>query len=215
MKNYYALLPILFSSFPAFAASIQNDTPIIFNFPSKEVLFHGVFMPGQGNAKTQGLDAEIAARRNGIAHLNSFLASSCGQASVEKNEGVSGTPSWQAVVKSQGSEIFSNRVLKISLVAPVRDILKNMSKTNVKTLQTKDGQQIALKLPKMPASALKCGLITLTLGSRNVALNPLASSTDSNAKVVQLIADGSAGVKPAETVDREILENSSLLSQTE
>ncbi|NBW80498.1 hypothetical protein EBR21_01975 [bacterium] len=192
-------------------AEVKNDTNITFDFQGKQIQFYGIYTPSKSSQKTQGLDAEIVARRNGIAHLISFLTNSCeaGAQSDEDSEKAA-SPTWQGIVKSQGSEIYSNGVLKISLVAPIKDVLKGTAKKKSQALKAKDGSPLALKLPKMPASAVKCGMVNLTLGGRTVALNPLSGSSDSGAKVVNLSLDGSSAVKPAGASDIALLEGSNL-----
>lgn len=199
----------------AHAAEVKNETNITIDFQNRQIQFYGIYSPGKSNARAQGLEAEIVARRNGIAHLNTYLTRSCDGAAVDKSEEAAATPSWQTAVKSQGSEIYSNGVLKISLVAPLKEVLKNATKTKSVSLKTKDGSPIALRLPRVPASALKCGMLNLTLSGRSIALNPLSGSTESGAKVVNLTLDGSSSVKPAGASDLALLENSNLLSRSE
>ncbi len=187
------------------AADIKNNTNITIDFQGKQIQFYGIYSPEKSNSRAQGLDAEIVARRNGIAHLNTNLLSSCGT-SGEKTA----APSWQGVVKSQGSEIFSNGVLKISLVAPVKDVLKETSKKKAQTLKSKEGSPIALRLPKVSAKALKCGMLTVNVAGRTVALNPLSGSNDSGAKVVNLTVDGNV-LKPSGATDLALLESSNLM----
>lgn len=199
----------------AHAADVKNETNITIDFQNRQIQFYGIYSPGKSNARAQGLEAEIVARRNGIAHLNTYLTRSCDGATAEKTEEAAATPSWQTSVKSQGSEIYSNGVLKISLVAPLKEVLKNATKSKSSTLKTKEGTPIALRLPRLPASALKCGMLNLTLSGRTIALNPLSGSTESGAKVVNLTLDGSSSVKPAGASDLALLENSNLMSRTD
>jgi hypothetical protein len=199
-----------FTSIPSAQAEVKNDTAITFDFQGRQIQFYGIYTPSKSNQKAQGLDAEIVARRNGIAHLTSFLTNSCAGAQSGQDSENSASPSWQGVVKSQGSEIYSNGVLKISLVAPIKDVLKETVKKKSQSLKAKDGSPLALKLPKVPASVLKCGMLSLTLGGRTVALNPLSGSSDSGAKVVNLSLDGSSAVKPAGAGDLALLEGSNL-----
>ena len=187
------------------AADNKNNTNITIDFQSKQIQFYGIYAPEKSNTRSQGLDAEIVARRNGIAHLNTNLTSSCGSTGEK-----TAVPSWQGVVKSQGSEIFSNGVLKISLVAPIKDVLKETSKKKAQTLKSKEGSPIALRIPKVSAKALKCGMLTVNIAGRTVALNPLSGSNDSDAKVVNLTVDGNV-LKPSGATDLALLENSNLM----
>lgn len=212
-KIYFAAFAITSVAFlPAAAAAateIRNDTAITIDFQNRQIQFFGIYSPAKSSSRAQGLEAEIVARRNGIAHLTSQLTRGCGVAQNSKPNDTA-APSWQGVVKSQGSEIYANGVLKISLVAPLRDVLKASGKKST-SLKTKDGSPLALKLPRLPASALKCGVLTVSLGGKTVTLNPLSGSTDSGAKVVNLALDGASGLRPAGSADLALLENSNLL----
>lgn len=191
----------------ALAAEPQNDTKITFDLSSRQVQFFGIYSPDQGGKKA-GLDAEIAARRNGIMNLSARLKGSCGGAEATQSTG----PSWQGSVKSQGSEIFSNGVLKISLVAPMREVFKDVARTP-STLKTKDGSPIALRFPRLTLANFKCGLLSINIAGKSVSVNPLSSSSDSGAKVVNLEFDGSA-LRPSSAADVSLLENSNLFGAT-
>jgi len=191
------------------AADIKNNTNITVDFQGKQIQFYGIYAPEKSNSRAQGLDAEIVARRNGIAHLNTNLMASCGTTGEK-----TAAPSWQGVVKSQGSEIFANGVLKISLVAPIKDVLKETSKKKVQTLKSKEGSPIALRIPKVSTKALKCGMLTVNVAGRTVVLNPLSGSNDSGAKVVNLTVDGNV-FKPSSATDLALLENSNLMQSGE
>lgn len=193
----------------AAAADIKNNTAITIDFQNRQIQFFGIYSPAKSSSRAQGLEAEIVARRNGIAHLNSQLMRGCEVAQNGKSNDAA-APSWQGAVKSQGSEIYANGVLKISLVAPLRDVLKASGRKST-ALKTKDGSPLALKLPRLPATALKCGVLTVSLGGKTVTLNPLSGSTDSGAKVVSLALDGASGLRPAGSADLALLENSNLL----
>lgn len=202
-------LGVLLCCTEARAADLKNPTSITFDFQNRQIQFYGIYAPAKSSARAVGLDAEIVARRNGIAHLSQYLTQSCGGSETDAQK--IATPSWQAAVKSQGSEIFSNGVLKIALVAPVKDVLKETSGKKAQTLKAKDGTPLALKLPKVPASMLKCGFVNITLGDRTIALNPLSGSSDSAAKAVSFSLQGGT-LKPATSADVALLENSNLMN---
>ncbi|MEN9809327.1 MAG: hypothetical protein RLZZ488_894 [Pseudomonadota bacterium] len=204
-----ALTSITLLPVSASAAEIKNETAITLDFQNRQIQFFGIYSPAKSSARAQGLEAEIVARRNGIAHLNSQLTRGCeGTQNSKPND--TAVPSWQGAVKSQGSEIYANGVLKISLVAPLRDVLKSSGKKS-NALKSKDGSPLALKLPRLPVTALKCGVLNVSLGGKSVNLNPLSGSTESGAKVVNLSLDGASGLRPASSADLALLENSNLL----
>ncbi|NBX17440.1 MAG: hypothetical protein EBR09_08755 [Proteobacteria bacterium] len=204
---------VLFSA-SAFAADVKNDTKITFDLQSRQIQFYGVYAPAGGSSRTLGLEAEIAARRNGIAHLSSFLATQCGNKTSEQAAEKMNPPVWQAVVKSLGSEIFANGVLKIALVAPMKDVLKDSAKKKGVRLKTNDGVPLALKFPKVTGRAVKCGLVSLNIGGRTVELNPLSVSSEAGAKIVNLTVDG-VQLKPAGAAELALLENSNLVKSVD
>lgn len=203
-----AFISAMSASVATATSEIRNDTAITFDFQNKQIQFFGIYSPGKSSPRAQGLEAEIAARRNGIAHLNAQLMRGCEAGQSNKpNESVG--PSWQGAVKSQGSEIYANGVLKISLIAPMRDVLTTSGKKSL-TLKTKDGTPLALKFPRLTASSFKCGVLTLSLAGRTLPLNPLSGSNEIGAKVVNLALDGASKVRPAGSADLALLENSNL-----
>lgn len=191
------------------AAESRNNTKITFDFSLLQVQFFGIYSP-ETAGKLGGLEAEITARRNGIANLNSKLISVCNFGAAEQN---SSQPSWQGSVKSQGSEIFSNGVLKISLVAPLREVFKNTVR-KPSTLKSNDGSPLALKLPRLPIANMKCGLVSVNVGGKVIELNPLSGAFESGAKVVNLERVGEI-LEPASLADSSLLENSNLFASVE
>ncbi|MBM3382453.1 MAG: hypothetical protein FJY29_08440 [Betaproteobacteria bacterium] len=192
----------------AVAAEPKNDSKITVDFSLRQVQFFGIYAPYQGGKKG-GLDAEILARRNGIMNLSTRLKGSCGSAESAQTS----NPGWQGSVKSQGSEIYSNGVLKISLVAPLREVFKDIARKPA-TLRTKEGNPIALRFPRLTLASFKCGLLSVNVAGKTVNLNPLSSSSESGAKVVNLELDGSA-LRPTSAADVALLENSNLFGAPE
>ena len=200
----FAMIPCAAS-----AADSRNESKIILDYSLRQVLFFGVYAPENG-AKRGGLEAEIVARRNGIAYLNSKLKGSCMKSGAVVNESGTVTPTWQASVKSQGSEIFSNGVLKISLVAPMREVFKDVVKKPA-TLKTKEGTPISLKLPRLNLGDMNCGMLNVSVGGKTLAINPLSGSSEAGAKLVKL--EFSSGLlTPATSADANLLENSNLFA---
>jgi hypothetical protein len=192
----------------ATAAETKSDNKITIDFSSRQVQFFGIYSP-ELSGKRAGLDAEIAARRNGIMNLNARLKSSCGNTEASASSG----PDWQGSVKSQGSEIYSNGVLKISLVAPMREVFKDVAR-KPSTLKTKEGKPIALRFPKLTLANFKCGLLNVNVAGKTVALNPLSSSSESGAKVVNLEFDGNA-LRPASAAEVALIETSNLFAASD
>jgi hypothetical protein len=212
LLRFVAIVAAFISAFysnNSHAEELKNDTKITFDFSLRQVQFFGIYTPENGG-KRGGLEAEITARRNGIANLNSKLTSVCKSGATEQNTSL---PSWQGSVKSQGSEIFSNGVLKISLVAPLREVFKNVDRKPA-TLKTKGGSPLALKVPRLSLANIKCGLVSVSVGGKIIDLNPLSGASESGAKVVNLELVG-GNLKPASAEDASLLENSNLFASVE
>lgn len=212
-KVFLTLFALLFFSTPLqlFAQESKKETKITLDYASRQVQFFGVYSP-EGGAKRAGLEAEIVARRNGIAYLNSKLKGSCEKNLSSGIEAGTSAPNWQSSVKSQGSEIFSNGVLKISLVAPMREVFKDVAR-KPSVLKTKEGSPISLKLPSLTLANMNCGLVNLLVGGKTFTINPLSSSSEPGAKTVKL--EFSSGVLvPSSSVDSATLENSNLFAST-
>jgi hypothetical protein len=104
-------------------------------------------------------------------------------------------------------------VLKISLVAPLREVFKNVAR-KPSTLKTKDGSPLALKVPRLSLANIKCGLVSVSVGGKMIDLNPLSGAAESGAKVVNLELVG-GNLKPVSSVDASLLEASNLFASVE
>lgn len=202
------LLISLVSSIAGQAVAAKNETRINFDFVSRQVVFYGLFFP-QAEGKTDGLSAELFARRDGIAHLTAKLQESCSDASTAQGTTrPSSNAEWISSVRSQGSEIYTNGVLKISLTAPVREVFKEFPASSF-ALKSKSGTPLALRFPVIPLDQIRCGKLSLTVGTKKVDVNPFALSKDASAQVVRLSFEGNSLV-PSKPEDLKTLEESNL-----
>jgi len=203
-----SLCAMSLSSF--YGAAFANQTKINFDFVSRQVVFYGLYVPASEN-KADGLSAELYARRDGIAHLTSKLQESC--SNVPASEGSvrpSTNGAWISSVRSQGSEIYNNGVLKIFLTAPVREVFKEFPVSSFQ-LKSKSGTALALRFPVVPLEKMVCGKLSLTVGGKKVEVNPFALSKDSTAQSVKLTFQGNALI-PARAEDVKTLEESNLFA---
>jgi hypothetical protein len=184
-----------------------NETPVSLDMGARQIKFYGVYSPDPAG-KRGGLDAEILARRNGIANLQAKLSASCQKDGGGEGNKPFATPPWQGSVKSLGSEIYANGVLKIALVAPLRDVFKEAQQKPL-ALKSGSGSPLSLKLPTLTLKNVQCGLIQLNVAGKTIPLHLLSGSTDASAKPVKLALDGTR-LKPASAADAELLESSNL-----
>jgi len=190
-----------------FLPARANETAISLDMAARQIKFYGVYSPDPAG-KRGGLDAEIVARRNGISSLQAKLHASCHKDAGGAANKTLSTPPWQGSVKSLGSEIYSNGVLKIALVAPLRDVFKEAQQKPV-SLKSSSGTPLSLKLPTLTLQHVQCGLIQLAVGGKTIPLHVLSGSSDASAKPVKLALDG-IRLKPASAADAELLESSNL-----
>lgn len=188
----------------------KNGTKVNFDFVSRQVIFYGVFTP-EGDGTRDGLSAELLARRDGIAHLTSKLQDSCnGLPAAPGAVRPSSNGGWISSVRSQGSEIYANGVLKISLMAPVREVFKEFP-ANSSPLKSKSGVPLSIRFPIVSIDKIKCGKLSLSVGARKVDVNPFLVSRDSTEKTVRVVYRGDSLV-PATPEDSRLLEESNLFA---
>ncbi|MEY4065671.1 MAG: hypothetical protein RIR26_1879 [Pseudomonadota bacterium] len=190
-----------------FLSARANDTSVSLDMGARQIKFYGVYSPDPAG-KRGGLDAEIVARRNGIASLQAKLHASCHKDAGGAANKTLSTPPWQGSVKSLGSEIYANGVLKIALVAPLRDVFKEAQQKPF-SLKSSSGTPLSLKLPTLTLQHVQCGLFQLAVGGKTIPLHVLSGSSDASAKPVKLALDGTR-LKPASAADAELLASSNL-----
>lgn len=186
----------------------KNGTKVNFDFVSRQVIFYGLFTP-EGDGKQDGLSAELLARRDGIAHLTSKLQDSCSELPAAAGAiRPSSNGGWISSVRSQGSEIYANGVLKISLMAPVREVFKEFPATSL-ALKSKSGAPLSIRFPIISIDKIKCGKLSLSVGARKIDVNPFLVSKDAAEKTVRVVYRGDTFV-PATPEDSKLLEESNL-----
>src|SRR6185503_4498473 len=101
--------------FVLFSIDAQAKDNIVFDYSTLSLNSIGIYNPKLEGEKT-GLNAELIARKNGIDNLEKYFESSCGgldKSSLDvKND-------WENSFHSQGTEIYSNGVLAVTLEAPI------------------------------------------------------------------------------------------------
>jgi hypothetical protein len=166
---------------------------ITVDFAAMQVLTSGMYKPDQDRKKSMsGLEAETAARREGILSFKAYIDNSCSGI-----ENISAKNGWQQTFRSQGSTLFPEGTLEISLKAPYREVFQlSASAQKIPTLE--NGSKIVFILPSsLPGSAVRCGAIALELGGgRSAYIAPKTfiageqgGEKDSKNKYVKLVFD--------------------------
>lgn len=200
---------ILSQAFCSFAYGQGEENKVSFDFSKMTISTFGVFSANQ-DEKNSSLKAEVSARKNAISNIGAYFKNSCQK--IEKNQ-LGTKPDWENSFHSQGSEIFSNGVVKVSLIAPFRDVLKTPNNTKKKIILTDDGKKIAFSmLFTLPGTSVQCGAIILDIGNnKKVMISPAkVVSSAIGLTVVKLAYDGKSELKPATPDDATIIQNSTL-----
>ena len=205
----FLMVPVAF-----LAQAAQQAKDISYDFKTRQMTILGIYTPPDGApSKKSGLDTELEARRNGLAALTEYLEKSCATAEAGVAvEDLKLQSNWKTSLRSQGSEIFSNGALKITLTANLREVFKVYSNAKPKTFKTAEGTPLYFDVPKVPASAVKCGYIKFSVSPRkNIFVAPVrVSGADAAAKIINLtLAEGNV-LQAASQDDLNVLQKSDI-----
>ena len=170
MKKWFLLS--FFSSIIIVNANAKDKNNIVFDYSDMSLSSIGIYNPKLEGEKT-GLNAELIARKNGIDNLEKYFESSCDgldKSSLDvKND-------WENSFHSQGTEIYSNGVLAVTLQAPIKQIFKTSVKLR-KGIKTDEGEKISFQIPEqVPLTAIRCGTLELNLGdNKKIHVIPIDS----------------------------------------
>ena len=203
----------LFSFLFVLKGYTKEKNNILFDYSTMSLDSIGIYNPKVEGEKN-GLNAELIARKNAIDNLEKYFENSCD--GLDKSS-LNVKNDWENSFRSQGTEIYANGVLAVTLQAPIKQIFKISSKSK-KVLKTDEGEKIAFAIPDhIPLSSIRCGTLQLNLGdNKKIHLMPTDSiaSTSTNVKTIHLIynsKNSNLELDPAfKTKDNEILENSTL-----
>ncbi|MES2615909.1 MAG: hypothetical protein V4591_10890 [Bdellovibrionota bacterium] len=209
MKNY-----LLFSVVPFLATTnLYAKNNIFFNYSDMSVNSVGIFNPKVEEGKN-GLNAELIARKNGIDNLAKYFESSC--EGLDKSS-LTVKNDWENKFRSQGTEIFSNGVLAVTLQAPMKQVFKTASNTK-KSIKTDDGEKIAFQTSEqIPLAAIRCGSLELNLGNnKKIHVIPMDSikAPSTTTKIIHMVFNAKTldlDLDPAfKEKNNDIIENSTL-----
>jgi len=193
MKSCFILMSCLLAANGAYAQASEGKglERITFDFTSMQVFTSGLYKPSEERKSASGLEAETAARREGILFFSNYVESSCSGI-----DNVSAKNSWQQVFRSQGSTVFPEGTLEILLRAPYSDVFQLSSVAQAP--HKEDGSKVVFVLPSsLPGSAVRCGAMVLELGQgKSAYIVPkkkveaaIASDKDSKNKYIKLVFD--------------------------
>ena len=161
-------------TFSIFAA---DKEPILFNLSTMNMIVTGSY---SDDGKRGGLTAETEARNNAISFARGFIEQSC----------LKPLDNWRQAFRSDGSEFFPNKKIKVSLLAPTKSLFNYQNKIDSPSLKTKSGQAVVFRFPKyVPASAFSCGVLKLKLAGTVYDVVPRITSL-SDAKIIEVIDYG-------------------------
>lgn len=205
-KPKYLFLMFLFSSI-AYAEGEENK--VTFDFSKMTISTFGV-SPTNQEEHNGSLKAEVSARKNALQNVEQYFKNTCGK--IEKGQ-LGTKPGWEQYFHSKGSEIYANGIVKVSLTAPFRDILKSPSNSKKKPVATEDGKRVAFSMQlTIPGSSVQCGAMILDVGdNKKVLISPTrVVSAAIGMTEVKLIYDGKSELKAATPQDAAILQNTTL-----
>lgn len=189
-------------------ATKSPEGKIVYDFYHGSLLVYGVFRPENDTAKKNGLQAELEARKEGVRIATEHLAKVCPKA--DSGERIAGD--WRSSLKSLGSVIYPKGVLEIELSAPLKDVFKPLKNTRVTLPKTPEGEDIAFKIPTVPATTTRCGTIKLTAEGKSVQIFPLGvTRSDTPFKVVSLSLTSDGSLQPATAEDAALLQKSQFM----
>lgn len=187
------------------AYSVARGAPsesVSYDFSAKQLTVHGIYMPKQGEVKT-GLAAELEARQNGIAALGNHFAKVCAGGTANENL----VENWRSSLRSQGSEIFSNGVLRIILTGSLKEVYKPYSSNKVKTFKTPEGTNIVFRLPALPQGMITCGAVKADIVGQKFMAAPVFVGKDGSAKKINLLLGAGGVLKVSSPEDNGLLES--------
>lgn len=135
----------------------ETESLIYFNFEKMSIGSRGVYTPSNEKQKMDALNAEMAARKNGIENITNYLTASCQDVN---SASLSLQPKYESMFRSQGTEIYGDGALQVNLMAAYNTVFNYKNSANLKTAA---GESIVFSLPSaIPANVLKCGTPALS-----------------------------------------------------
>lgn len=191
--------------------SAKEKNNIVFNYSTMSINSVGIYNPKVEGEKP-GLSAELIARKNGIDNLEKYFERSC--EGLDKSS-LNVKNNWENSFRSQGTEIYANGVLAVTLHAQIKQIFKTSAKSK-KNIKTDEGEKIVFQIPEqIPLTAIRCGALEVNLGdNKKIHVIPLDSAPKSSVIIHLTFNPGTSELEldPAfKEKDSDIIENSTLI----
>jgi hypothetical protein len=189
---------LLILAFAGASTALAAAEDVRYDFANKTLTVYGFFSPKQGEKK-EGLAAEISARAGAVATLSQALSKECTGPLQTLQPGAN----WQRALRSQGSEIYANGVLKIILTASLREVFKPHGSHKSKLAKTPQGETLVFELPLLPAGIVQCGTVGLNFDGKTLRASPVAVESSEKLRIVKLLlaTDKSLAVASPDDVD--------------
>lgn len=191
LSNLILSIFALLSSAKIYATNVPNNIKnekknISFIYSNMTMNSVGIYNPKVDGEKN-GLSAELIARKNALDNLEKYFENSCD--GLDKSS-LNVRSDWENNFRSQGTEIYANGVLAVSLQAPMKQVFKTSSKAR-KNLRTDNGEKIAFQIKNpVQTSGTRCGTMELDLNPKQkMHLMPteVIASPPSYVKVIHLV----------------------------
>ncbi len=194
------LASVALAPLSSLSAHASTEAEVTHDFLGKQIRVHGYYAPQQGERKS-GLAAEIEARQNGVSRLSDHLAKACAKEDGRILE------DWKAALRSQGSEIYSNGVLRIILTANLKDVYKPFVAGKSKVPKTAEGTPLVFRFPAVPQAAVTCGTVKIEFQGKKLTVAPVAMGAAAEAKVVKLLLGSGGVLRVSSPEDNALLES--------
>jgi hypothetical protein len=172
---------ILFFLLPQVVFAKEKNN-LYFDYETMTLTSVGIFNPRTEGEKT-GLNAELIARKNGMDNLQKYFQNTC--SGFDKTT-LDVKSDWENSFHSQGTEIYSDGVLAVTLKGQIKQVFKSPVKLK-KVVRTNKNERIAFYLPKnIPITSIRCGTLELNLGdNKKIQIIPIDSvAEDAHVKTI-------------------------------
>lgn len=214
-STLFFMTTLLLTVYPCYGENKKNEERLTYDFKKLKVKVSGVIhVKNEKERNTNGLQAEIIARSEGIRYAKQRLNQSC-----ENNKvGTRMRNGWNFGFRSQGIQVYADNTLVILLEAPFQKVFETLPRLSEK-LKSQEDKNIIFQLPqKIPENSLVCGALPLEYHAARAFLFPARAvtqvSNDSKNRVLPLKWDSSKlafTIKDSDNVpfDEDSLESSS------
>lgn len=187
-------------------AADTSSSPAVANYLQDRISIDGISTVPAGEKRT-GLEAEIISRRNGLDALGSELKKICKETSL--------SPNWKELVRSNGSEIYPDRTIKILLIGKLSEVITATKELSEAQVLSAEGKPLAFRIPgAIPLAGTQCGALNLNIPDvGQLRVFPVRIKSTESHTVVTLASDKTrTALQGAAQGDRDLLRGSNLVA---